>query len=392
MYVKKYPELKVEFDKKFVDRYTGIDIPCERIKLTLEQLGFKTTQDGENFVSEVPSWRGTKDVSMRADIIEEITRIYGYDNFEIKTTLSPLLPAKTTERRKEENLIKDLLVKAYAMNEVNTRLWCDPDALRNLGLVPEENVRLLGHADDNGILRTSMMQSFLPLVYNNRNYKSSFGMFEIARTVLGVREDETADEHRMLGIAMYSKEESEKKLYIKAVQLLNAIVSQLKHKKVAYEKTEVRHEWQHPKNTTKILVDGKEIGILNTLHPKTLAHIAKNAAVVCIEIDMDALLAIRAMDLEFNEPSKYPTIEYDLSLLISEGVRFDTIAECWKKLELEILREVSVIDIYDAAGVKSVTIRLSFGLDTRTLTSEEVQAAVDAILKNMNEIGVNLKL
>ena len=72
-------------------------------------------------------------------------------------------------------------------------------------------------------------------------------MFEIARTVLGVREDETADEHRMLGIAMYSKEESEKKLYIKAVQLLNTIVSQLKHKKVAYEKTEVRHEWQHPK-------------------------------------------------------------------------------------------------------------------------------------------------
>ncbi len=120
VYVKKYPELKVEFDKKFVDRYTGIDIPCERIKLTLEQLGFKTTQDGENFVSEVPSWRGTKDVSMRADIIEEITRIYGYDNFEIKTTLSPLLPAKTTERRKEENLIKDLLVKAYAMNEVDT--------------------------------------------------------------------------------------------------------------------------------------------------------------------------------------------------------------------------------------------------------------------------------
>ena len=278
------------------------------------------------------------------------------------------------------------------MNEVNTRLWCDPDALRNLGLAPEENVRLLGHADDNGILRTSMMQSFLPLVYNNRNYKPSFGMFEIARTVLGVREDETADEHRMLGIAMYSKEESEKKLYIKAVQLLNTIVSQLKHKKVAYEKTEVRHEWQHPKNTTKILVDGKEIGILNTLHPKTLAHIAKNAAVVCIEIDMDTLLAIPAMDLEFNEPSKYPTIEYDLSLLIPEGVRFDTISECWKKLELEILREVSVIDIYDAAGVKSVTIRLSFGLDTRTLTSEEVQAAVDAILKNMNEIGVNLKL
>lgn len=392
IYQYKYPDIEVSFDKAFVDRYTGIDISCERIKTTLEQLGFVTTQNGENFVTKVPSWRGTKDVSMKADIIEEITRIYGYDNFEIKTTLSPLLPAKTTERRKEENQIKDLLVKTYAMNEIHTRVWCDPDALKNLGLAPEENVRILGNADDNGILRTSLFQSFLPVVYSNRNYKPSFCIFEIGRTILGEREDGTANEHRMLGIAMYSKETTEKNLYISAVQLINTIVSQLKHKKVEYTKIEVEHTWQHPKNTSAITVDGKRIGVLNTLHPKTLSKIAKNAVVVCVEIDMDELLAVEFSNLDFAEPSRFPSVEYDLSLLMPEGVRFDEISTCWKKLKIKELREVSVIDIYDAQGVKSITVRFSFGLDDRTLTGEEVQNHIDKILANLETIGVKMKL
>lgn len=387
-----YPEIEISFDKAFVDRYTGIDISSERIKTTLEQLGFDTIQEGEAFVTKVPSFRGTKDVSMKADIIEEITRIYGYDNFEIKTTLSPLLPAKTSQRRKEENQIKDLLVKTYAMNEVHTRVWCDPEALKNLGLAPEENVRILGNAEDNGILRTSMLQSFLPVVYSNRNYKPSFGIFEIGRTILGEREDGTADEHRMLGIAMYSKEATEKTLYIRAVQLINTIVSLLKHKKAEYVKIETEHVWQHPKNTSAIMVDGRRIGVLNTLHPKTLSKIAKNAVVVCAEIDMDELLAVTFRNLDFAEPSRFPSVEYDLSLLMPEGVRFDQISTCWKKLKIKELRGVSVIDIYDAQGIKSITVRFSFGLDDRTLTGEEVQSHIDKILANLETIGVKMKL
>lgn len=107
---------------------------------------------------------------------------------------------------------------------------------------------------------------------------------------------------------------------------------------------------------------------------------------------MDELLAVPALELEFAEPSKFPSIEYDLSLVIPDGVRFDAIKECWESLELDTLRKSSVIDIYDAGVVKSITIRLAFGRDDRTLTSEEVQKSVDAILKNMEDIHVKLKL
>lgn len=391
-YVKKYPELTVEFDKAFIDRYTGIDISCERIKNTLVSLGFETTQEGENFITKVPSWRATKDVSMKADIVEEITRIYGYDNFAIKTTLSPLLPAKTSLLRKEENAIKDLLVKTYGMNEIHTRLWQDPDDLRNLGLKVEDNVKILGSADGQGVLRTSLMQCFLPVINKNKNYKPSFGIFEIGRAVHGTKDGDVANEIRTLGIALYSKTETEKNLYMSSVGIVNTIVSELKHKSVSYKKVDVvAHEYQHPKNTSDIFVDGINIGTINTVHPKTLAKIAKNASIVMIEIDMDALLLVKSDKLMFNEPSKFPGIDYDLSLVMKEQLRFEVIEDCWKKEKFNELNEVSVIDIYDNGTVKSVTLRFHFELDDRTLTSEEVQADIDKILSNLKNLNIELK-
>ena len=394
IYVKKYPEIKVSFDKKFIDRYTGIDIPSDQIEVTLSRLGFAVDRNGDDFVVEVPSFRATKDVSMQADIVEEITRIYGYDNFEIKTTMEPLLPARTTVRRNNENKIKDTLLKAYKLHEVHTRIWCDPDNLRTLGLSPEDNVRLLGSSEEKetGILRTSMMQCLMPFVYNNRSFRESFGMFEIGRTVHGVRADGTADEHRSLGVILYSKETNEKSLYMQAVDITNTIVSELKHKMVKYDKITPNHAWQHPKNTANITVDGKIIGVINTLHPTTLGKIAKNAAVVCIEIDMDDFDNIAVSELEFDEPSKFPGIDYDLSLVVPDGVRFDAMAECWNKKNNPELKNASVIDIYDLGVAKSITVRLSFGLDDRTLTGDEVQKRIDVILEKLGEKGITLRV
>lgn len=393
IYVKHYPTINIPFNKAFLDRYTGIDISSDRIEKTLLSLGFGVKRNGDDFDICVPSFRATKDISMQADIVEEITRIYGYDNFEIKTTMEPLLPARTTVRRANENKIKDTLVKQYGLHEVHTRIWCDPDDLKNLGLSVEDNVKLLGASEEkeNGVLRTSMMQCLMPFVYSNRGFRDSFGMFEIGRTVHGTRPDGTADEHRTLGIILYSKEQSEKSLYMKAVDIVNTIVSELKHSEVKYTKIAPAHEWQHPKNTAEIAVNGNVIGVMNTLHPTTLAKIAKNAYVVCIEMDMDDFDAVEFKDLEFDEPSRFPSIDYDLSLVINDSVRFDEMSECWDIKSNPELRKVSVIDIYDSGISKSITVRLSFGLDDRTLTGEEVQARIDVILKKLNEKGIVLK-
>ncbi len=391
VYVKHYPELTVDFDKAFVDRYTGIDISSDRIYDTLTALGFETAREGDRFICKVPSWRGTKDISMKADMIEEITRIYGYDNFKINTTMSPLLPAKTTRRRAEENTIKDLLVLTYGMHEVHTRLWQDADALKDIGIAYEENVKLLGFAPDQGILRNTMMQSLLPVVNKNKNYKPSFGIFEIGRVAEGLREDETADEKRHLGIALFSKTESEKQLYFKGVEIVNAIVTLLKHRETSYRKTAVTHAYQHPKNTAEIFVEDRKIGIIHTLHPSVLAKIAKNGASVLIEIDMDDLLAVETAEFKFEEPGRFPGIDYDLSLVLPEGVRYEHIKTCFEDRKVRDLKKVTVIDVYDAGLVKSITLRFRFESDERSLTMEEVQKQIDRIMELLHEKRVELK-
>ena len=84
-YAFRYDEVKLDFNKAFVDKYTGIDIDNNTIVNTLNSLGFTVSLADDNFSVIVPSWRATKDVTIKADIIEEITRIYGYDNFDIHT-------------------------------------------------------------------------------------------------------------------------------------------------------------------------------------------------------------------------------------------------------------------------------------------------------------------
>ena len=393
VYARKYPEIKIPFNKQFLDRYTGIDISSDRIENTLLSLGFKVERSGDDFDITVPTFRATKDISMQADIVEEITRIYGYDNFDIKTTYEPLLPARTSLRKKNENMVKDILVKRYSLHEVHTRIWCDPDELKNIGLSPEDNVKLLGASEEKetGILRTSMMQSLLPLVYKNRSFDDSFGMFEVGRSVCGTKDDGTANERRMLGVILYSKEESEKSLYMKGVDIVNTIASEEKHMVPSYEKGKTEHAWQHPKNTAKISLDGVCVGVINTIHPSTLTKIAKNCKVVCIEIDMDVFDSVASKDLEFDEPSRFPAVDYDLSLVVPEGVRFDDMTVCWDKKDNPELNSVKVIDIYDAKDTKSITVRFSFVLPDRTLTGEEVQARIDKIIDKLAKKNVTLR-
>ena len=125
VYVRHYDKIDLSFDKKYVDRYTGIDISNEQILNTLNALGFNASLSGETFTVHVPSWRATKDVTIKADIIEEITRIYGYDNFKITSTKSALAPVLRTVNSNDDRFAKDLLVQRYGLHEVHSYIWCD---------------------------------------------------------------------------------------------------------------------------------------------------------------------------------------------------------------------------------------------------------------------------
>ncbi len=391
-YVRKYPEINISFNKAYVDKYTGIDISEERILKTLTALGFDVNKDGEEFKVKVPSFRATKDVTIKADIIEEITRIYGYDNFSIITTKSPLKPVKSSPVRAQSNEMKDILVKHYNLHEVHSYIWCDVRKYKKLGIEVEENVKVLNiESSDNGTLRNSMIPTLLSAVSDNKDYSESYGIFEIGRVAAGVKEDGTANERRRLGIVLFDKTISEKELFFKAVSMVNEIFLQIKHKAPVLAKVQPSHAWQHPKNTASITCDGVNVGAINTLHPANAQKLDKNGVAVCIEIDVDDFITIGGDNIAFVEPSTQQSTYYDLSLIMKEGVTFADMSECWNKLGLSELNNVKVIDTYEKDGVKSITVRLIFSSKEKTLEMDEVQAWIDEILANLKEIGIEMR-
>ncbi len=392
-YVRKYPEITITFDKAFVDKYTGIDISTERIVKTLANLGFGIENDGDSFTVKVPSFRATKDVTIKADIIEEITRIYGYDNFSIITTKSPLKPVKSSPVRSQSNEIKDILVKHYNLHEVHSYIWCDVRRFKKLGIEVEDNVKVLNiESSDNGTLRNSMLPTLLCAVSDNKDYAESFGIFEIGRIIAGVRDDGTANERRSLGIVLFDKNAAEKDVFFKAVNMVKKLFTQIKHKEPVLTKVAPAHAWQHPKNTALISCDGIKLGTINTLHPANAQKLDKNGVAVCIEIDIDNFITVGGDNISYEEPSSRQSTYYDLSLIMKEGVTFADMSECWSSLGLCELNSVKVIDTYEKDGVKSITVRLIFSSHEKTLEMDEVQAWIDDILSNLKNIGIELKI
>ena len=175
-YAFRYDTVVLDFDKNFVDRYTGIEISNDRIVATLESLGFKVELNNDNFSVTVPSWRATKDVTIKADIIEEITRIYGYDNFEIHTTRSPLYPVRASVVKTTENKIKDMLVKRYNLHELHSYVWAYNDELKAIDIPVEDNVKLANATNPNiETLRNSIVPTQLCQIKSNLSFSNDFG-------------------------------------------------------------------------------------------------------------------------------------------------------------------------------------------------------------------------
>lgn len=391
-YAFRYETVALHFDKAFVDRYTGIEIDNETIVKTLNSLGFKVSLDDDNFDVVVPSWRATKDVTIKADIIEEITRIYGYDNFAINTTRSPLYPVRMDTVKTNEDKIKDMLVHRFDLHELHSYVWAYADEYKALGIPVEENIKLANATNPNiESIRNAIIPTQLCQVKANVGYAPEFGIFEVGRVVSGMDENNLCIERKKLAIILYSKTQDVKALYFKLRDILAVITDNIKHKPLAYNEAQPTHSYEHPINLNTILLDGKAIGTIGIVHPTVGKKVDKKAAIVFAELDMQAFADVENASIIYDEPSKFPPMDYDLSVVIPEGVLFADMAKCWQEEGRGILKNTKVVDIYDTPVFHSITVRFEFSSNERTLSSAEVQEIMDKIVENLKGIGVNLR-
>lgn len=388
-YAYHYDKVELNFDKAFVDKYTGIKISNDTIISTLTSLGFEAKVNDDVFDVVVPSWRATKDVTMKADIIEEITRIYGYDNFDIHTTRSPLYPVRPNTEKTDEDKIKDLLVKRFSLHELHSYVWAYYDELKALNIDVEGVIKLQGATNPNiETIRNSMIPTQLCQVKSNTSFAPDFGIFEIGRVVTAVDENNLCVERKKLGITLYSKTKPMPVLYFELRDILETMADDLKHRSLTFEKKAAEHSYQHPRNLNKVICDGVEIGEIGIVHPVVSKKIDKKASVVFAEIDINDFSAIENASIQYEEPSKFPAIDIDLSFVSSA---FAPIAKAIKAANSSLIKKVEVTDVYEDDNSKSITTRITFAHPEKTLTRDEVSEITDKIISTLKSDGIELK-
>lgn len=388
-YAYHYDTVTLDFDQSYVDRYTGIQIDGDTIVHTLEALGFTVKRDGDNFSVTVPSWRATKDVTIKADIIEEITRVYGYDNFAVHTASAPLYPVRPETEKTVEDRIKDILVKRFSLHEVHSYIWAYYDEYKALGLAVEDNVKLLNATNPNiETLRRSMIPTQLCQVRGNTAFAPSFGIFEIGRTVDGLDENGMCREYKKLAITLFSKTDSTETLYLSLRDMLAVLAADIKHKPLSFAAAEATHDYQHPRNLNTVLCDGVALGELGVVHPTVAKKIDKKAAIVYAEIDVRAFSEIADAGIVYREPSRFPGMEVDLSF-VSET--YAPIGAAVEAANCPWIQDVDVVDTYRDESGKSITVRLVFSDNQRTLKREEVMEVADQIIASLSKQNIALK-
>lgn len=392
-YSKKYDRITLNIDKRFVDRYTGIDISSDRIEKTLTSLGFGVKREGDDFTVTVPSWRSTKDVTIKADLIEEITRIYGYDNFEVFTATSELAPVKQEQTKTDEDRSKDILVSKYSLSEVHSYIWSDSAKNAAIGIEPEKNVRIINaQTPEHDTLRSSMTPTLLNFINENKGFSDSFGIFEVGKVIKGLDEAGLCNERKTLGVALYSRERDEEKLFLSVRDIVATLCRNIKHKLPEFVEAEPTYSWQHPKNTFDIILDGVKIGFLSVPHPSVASKLDKKAGIAFADIDMPLFSQIAAADIKYKETSKFPSIEIDLSFNADiSAVRFGELRSAAFSAGGDTLCEVSVADVYESEGASSITVRFTFSSPERTLTKAELAPITDAIISAYSPLGLTFK-
>lgn len=388
-YAYHYPQVTLNFDKAYVDKYTGIEISNDTIIDTLTKLGFTASVTDDNFTVDVPSWRATKDVTIKADIIEEITRIYGYDNFDVNTAKSPLFPVNMEQSKCDEERVKDMLVKRYNLHEVHSYVWNYYDELKDLGIENKGVIKLLNASNPNiETIRESLIPTQLCQIKTNVGFAPEYGIFEVGRAVTGIDENNLCIEKKFLGVTLYSKTKDIKTLYFELKDIIETVVDELKHKAVTFIKAEPTSNFEHPVNYNAVICDGKTLGYIGIAHPTVGKKIDKRASIVFAQLDMGVLASIKNASITYDEPSKFPSMDIDLSFVTDT---FEPIKKAIENANSPLIKKIEVVDIYEDENSKSITTRLTFSHPEKTLKREEVTDVANTIIDALSSQGISLK-
>lgn len=396
-YCKKYDKVQIEITKQYINRLIGIELTVEQIQKILTSLGFGIEVNQDNLNVLVPSYRATKDIGIKADLVEEIARIYGYDNIEPITTIAPLKIVKQEETQVVDNRIKDILSQKYNMSEIHSYVWYDKKANNELKIETMDNIKIINSLNsDNNVLRHSMIPALLNALNKNIRVFGETNIFEIGKVFDYPNKNENCIETKSLGIVLASKKKTEKQLLVEAQEIIkNIFVINKNVSPMITDNNSIKYSWVNPINSGNITYDNIDIGYVSVLNLIIKNAIDKKLNAVIIEINLDEFNKISKNIIEYKEISKYPLVDIDLSLIVDKDTKYSIIEKHINQSNIDDIISYRLVDIFEneekLPGQKSVTIKFTIGSYEHTLTNEEINNCINSLISYFESKGIVIR-
>jgi phenylalanyl-tRNA synthetase beta chain len=400
LYPNKLQKKEIDVELPWLERRRGKSIPREVIAKKLGIMGYEVTFSENSMHIVVPTWRSTGDVSIKADIMEEVARMYGYENFEatsITTTFSSAVNQLDVDLVRK---IKEYLAFRCNMQEIFTYPWMTDEFVHAI-LPTTDGVLALATppAPNEKYVRSTLLPNICKAVQKNERNFEEFAIFEEAQifngnvTVCPYDENEKLPlQERHLGCAFVAKPDEVATLF-RAAKGIIGDMPRYTHMEGFTFKKEEKPYWADEVVWLNIFLGDKKIGDLGLLSKKAaLACGIKVLAAVLVELNMDALVPFKSRTNRFEHLPEFPMNDYDLSFLVDRSVKWEDVYRTvlGKKADGALLRDVKFVDEYMGKqvpeGKKSVTIRLVIGSGEKTLTGAEIETVANSVIKKLTKV------
>ncbi len=382
---------EVTLSRDFIISRLGQDLSVEEIKSILERLQFIVTVSESNDVFTVisPTWRSTGDVSIPEDIVEEVARIYGYDNLKRFTPVVALEEAVMQVDKNRVRSIKEFMATAAGLHEIYNYPWTTNKIIKSLGIDESKMIEIASPpADDQRFLQTTLVSNLIKTVENNSKNFSEFGIFELARIFDKTNPSKFSSDgenlpyqpQRLAGAVAGASEEE---VYARVKGICETLFKHF-YIPVDFGKSNKLPSYVDTSKSVSIVGADDYYGFVGFLKTKSVEQ-----AVCFFEINLSEIQElITERENKFKPLAQFPSIERDIAIEVDSSVQWQDI----KNLVIDmstLLTSVELFDIYKgkhiSEGKKSVAFRMTFVSPERTLESAEVEVIEKEVIKKLEK-------
>lgn len=387
--VKQFEATRIVFDCGLVKRYLGLDMNKMQVSSIFKRYGFNASALGENNLKvDIPFYR--HDLTIAEDLIEEIARVYGYNNLDSNVPHIKCNPIKTDYA--DISFVKHRMA-SYGLYETKQYSLGDSKMFRNIGFKDEQLISVVNPlTSEMDVLRPTTLVSLLNSIAYNQNHRHKNGaLFEVGN--IFYKENDKFVEEKHLSAVMFGL--YQEKLWNKESRAydffdMSGVVEELITKDLNstdYNLIPKEHDWFIPTMSADIVIFGEKIGIIGRIHPKILALFDINTDVYFTDINIRyavELIKKRVKKQQLKDIGKYPAVFRDLALVCDRNIEFSKVIKSISKFN-DIIQNVDVVDRYVGEQVKegkqSIAISITYYDPNKTLREEDINAVESSLLE-----------